>query len=800
MLSDFRFALRTFRRTPLLVGAAVLATGLGVGANTAIFSVIRAVLLRPLPYRDPARVVMVWEKNPVFKGMLAERLPVAARNFLEWKRDATSFQALEATNFAIFDLTGGDRPEEVSAALVTPGFFDLFGRPPVLGRAFAPGEDAPGSNGVVILSDGLWRRRFAASPNIIGRRLTASGKDYTVIGVLPPDFHLPATFEGMEANLADFWVPLPKPTPETEFQRRLYVYGRLRPGATLGAARAEMDAVAKRLQTRFAQDHNFTATVFPIVTEDLSPATVRTVWALQVAVGFVLLIACANVANLLLARAAGRAREMAIRTAVGASRARLIRQALAESLLLGAFGGALGVVLADFAMRGISALAPPDNYHFQEIALDWTVLAFAAAVATVSGILFGLAPALTAAAGNLRDALVNDARSGVGRGAKRFRAGLVVAEVAAAVVLLAGAGLMIRSLAAALHVNPGFDPEHVLTAHVRLPEYRYGKPEQERTFCNALLDRLSQIPGVQSAAIGGNLPMTDSLNVRSFRAVGDDTPRETDAKMVSETYFQAARTPILQGRGFTRQEAETGADVLVVNETFARTTFPGRGALGQGVRFGDRKGPSVIVGIVPDTHELGLEEPARAEVYMPSRALARMAVMLRTAGDPMSFSNALTSAVWAIDKDQPVVDIKSLAEHLRVSTAQRRFDTLLFGGLAGLALLLAAVGVYGVLSYSVLLRTREIGVRVALGAQSRHVVGLILRNGLTMTAIGLAVGAAGALALTRLMQDIVFGVSPSDPVAFAAAVIVLLLVAFAACYIPARRAASVDPLQSLRAE
>jgi putative ABC transport system permease protein len=795
MLSDFRFAIRSFRRTPLLVGAAILATALGVGANTAIFSVIEAVILKPLPYRDPGHLVMLWEKNPVFGGMLAERLPVAPRNFLEWKREAASFSGVEAVQFANFDLTGGDRPEEVPAALVTPGLFGLFGRSPLLGHAFSAAE-----SDAVLLGYDLWRRRFNKDPNIVGRKLTAGGKALTVTGVLPADFHLPSTFQGMEPSRADLWVPLPPADRESEFARRLYVFGRLRPGVTIAAARAEMTALAGRHEARFKEDTKFSASVFPVLTEDLSAETVRTVWALQVAVGFVLLIACANVANLLLARAAGRSREMAIRAAVGASRGRLVRQAFAESLLLGAWGGGLGVVLAGVAMRGIASFAPKDNYHFHEIALDWTVLLFAAGVAIASGLLFGVAPALAAAAGNLRDALVSDARSGVSRGAKRFRSALVVGEVAAAVVLLAGAGLMIRSLQAVLQVRTGFDSAHVLTAHVRLPDHRYNTPAKIQAFCNELLDRAARIPGVEAASIGSSLPMMDSLRVFSFRIPGDDQARETDAKMVSENYFRTAGMPILQGRGFTSQEAlQDGAYALVVNQAFARAMFPGVSPIGRSITIGNEK-PSTVIGVVADTHELGLETPIRAEIYLPTRKVDAMAVMLRTKGDPMSLTNALTAAIWSIDKDQPVVDIRSLDDHLRLTTEQRRFDTLLFGGLAGLALLLAAVGVYGVLSYSVLLRTREIGVRIALGAQSRDVLRLVLGNGMKLAGAGVAIGAAGAFALTSLMRGIVFGVSPSDPAAFATAAAVLILVAVAACYIPARRAASVDPLQSLRAD
>jgi putative ABC transport system permease protein len=489
---------------------------------------------------------------------------------------------------------------------------------------------------------------------------------------------------------------------------------------------------------------------------------------------------------------------------MGASRARLVRQGFSESLLLSGLGGALGLLLADAAMRGMKALAPKDNYHFQEIGLDWTVMAFAAGVAAASALFFGLAPALAATAGNLRDTLSQDGRAGVGRQARRLRSALVVAEVAAAVILLAGAGLMLRSLAAVLHVSPGFDPSHVLTAHVRLPEYRYAKPERVVNFNNQLLERLAQTGGVESASISTGLPMADSLSVRSFRVDGDPNaePVETDVKLVSEDYFRTAGTPLLRGRGFTREEAMQDARVVLVNQAFARLHLPRTDAIGRTLLFGSNSGEQrwSVVGITPDSHEMGLEEAVRPEVFMPSRSFLSMAVMLRTKGEPLALSNALTAAVWAIDKDQTVSDMKTLAAHFHTTTEQRRFDTLLFGGLAGLALVLAAVGLYGVLSYTVMLRTREIGVRMALGAQAGDVLRLVLANGLGLTVGGVAIGAAGALALTRLMRGIVFGVSPSDPLTFAGVAVMLVAVALLACYVPARRAAAVDPMHSLRAD
>jgi putative ABC transport system permease protein len=768
------------------------------------------VLLRPLPYRDSARLVMIWEKNPVFKGFLAERLPVAGRNYAEWKRQARSFSGMAAMQEARFQLTGTDKPEELRAVRTTPDFIPLLGRSALAGRLFLPEEAVAGKDHVVLLSYAFFRRRFAADPRFVGRSIGLNGKSCTVIGVLPADFHLPALFQGMDVRRPDIWLPMSEVfTADNENNRVNYVVARLRDGASLQQARAEMSVLARGLEKEYPKiDTGFSTSVFPLSVEDVSPATGRTVLALQVAVGFVLLIACANVANLLLARAAGRSREMAIRAALGATRGRLMRQALGESALLSAAGGALGLLLAVGAMAAIKALAPEDNYHFHEVGLNWTVLAFGTGLAAVCGIFFGLAPALSASAANLQETLAQDGRAGIGRGARRLRTSLVVSEVALALILLAGAGLMLRSLRNVLGVNPGFQSAHVLSMHVRLPDDRYANDEQVRAFSDRLLERVAQLGGVESAGISSGLPLLDNLSVTTFEIQGEppreaeETP-ETDVKTVSEDYFRTIGTPILRGRGFTRQDA-AGPDskVVILTESLARQIFPNRESLGRVLVIGgSRHGTAAtVVGIVPDTHEMGLDTPPRPEMFLPSRAISEMALVVRTKGDPMALARSVSAQVAAIDKDQPVVDVKPLAEHLHGATQQRRFDTLLFAGFAGLALLLAAVGLYGVLSYSVTLRTREIGVRMALGAQSGDVVRLILRNGLTMTLAGTLLGGAGAWALTQLMQSLVFGVSASDPLTLAAVAAMLLLVAAGASYVPARRASRMDPTRALRVE
>ncbi len=545
MLADLRFALRTFRRNPGLIAAAVLATALGVGANTAIFSVIQAVLLRPLPYRDSARLVMIWEKNPVFKGILAERLPVAGRNYDEWKRQAHSFSGMAAMQQIRVQLTGTDKPEDLEAVRITPDFMDLLGRTPLRGRTFSSEETVAGKDQVALVSYPFFQRRFGGDTQRLGSNIAIGGKSYTVIGVLPADFHLPALFQGFDVRRPDIWLPMSDTfTAEEETNRINYVVARLRDGSSLQQARAEMAVIARGLEQQYPKlNTGFTASLFPLSVEDVNPSTSRTVLALQVAVGFVLLIACANVANLLLARSAGRGREMAIRAAMGATRGRLMRQALGESVLLSAAGGLLGLLLAVGAMAGIRALAPEDNYHFREVGLNWTVMAFGIAVAALSGLIFGLAPAMSASAANLQETLTQDGRAGVGRKTRRLSSSLVVAEVALALILLAGAGLMLRSLGNVLGVNPGFDADRVLTMHVRLPEERYPKDQQIESFIRRLLERTSQLAGVDSTAVASGLPLMDNLSVTTYRVEGE--PESADPAQTPEDRYQSGQRRLL---------------------------------------------------------------------------------------------------------------------------------------------------------------------------------------------------------------------------------------------------------------
>ncbi|MDP8980200.1 MAG: ABC transporter permease [Acidobacteriota bacterium] len=809
MLQDLRYALRTFRKTPGFTAAAVLALALGVGANTAIFSVVHAVLLRPLPYRDPGRLVMVWEKNPAIGGFLAPRLPAALKNYHAWKQ-SRSFTDMGAMEQLGLNLTGIDKPEQLEAARATADLFSTLGIHPALGRAFLPGEGTPGRDRVAILSYKLFERRFGGDSHILGRAVTLNNASYVIIGVLPREFHLPAMWEGFSQNKPEIWLPLDENPAEDVLGNRInFVFARLAPGVTLTQARSEMDVLAKRLQREDPKlNSGFSINVFPLSLEDVGQDMSRTVLALQVAVGFVLLIACANVANLLLTKGAARAKEFAIRVALGAARWRLIRQMFVESLLLSGIGGAAGLLLAAGAMRLIALLAPEDSYHLQELSLNPLVLAFTGAVVVLSALIFGLAPSFHASDRNGAEALAQGGRAGSSGLSRRFRNILVVSEVTLAVILLAGAGLMIRSLASMLSINPGFRSDHILTLHVPLPDSKYEKTAQSRAFCNSLLDRVTRLPGVESAAIASGLPMLDTLSLSPFRIEGRRVPPSSerqmaDQKTVSEDYFGVLRTPLLKGRSFTRQDAEREeAEVVVVNEAFIRHFLPDADPVGQVLIFGAADKPirKQIVGVVAGTRQMGLDTDMRPEIFFPTRQVSRISLIMRTAGDPLRLASAVSEQVWSIDKDQPVADIMTMDKRMSESSAPRRFNMLLFAAFAALALLPAAVGMYGVLSYTVTLRTREMGLRMALGASPSQILKLIVGQGLAMTLIGIVIGTAAAFGLIELMRSLLFGISPNDPFTFIGVPLVLFAVALLASYLPTRRAARLDPMQSLRVE
>ena len=811
MLHDVRFAFRSYLKSPGFVVVAVLALALGIGANTAMFSALDAVLLRQLPYRDPSRLVMIWESNARVGGFLAQRLPAALKDALEWKRQSRLLEDLGYLEDTNVNLTGLDKPEQVQSVTASTNFLSLLGVETALGRPFTA-SDSPGKRGsVAIISYALFERKFAKDPGAIGKTIHVDEAPYTIIGVLPAEFHLPAMWEGFDQKKPDVWLTMsPAGMSEAELDaRKNYVFGRLKDNVTLEQFRAEMASIDQRLIQLYPKlNTTFGVNVFPLFVEDVGAVMRRTIVVLQFAVAFVLLIACANVANLLLARAAGREKEIAIRIALGAGRWRLARQMLAESLLLSVVGGAAGVALAFAGIQAIRKFAPEDNYHLHQLSLDARVLMFTLGAALLTGLIFGLAPAIQTARQNVNESLVKGGRGGGSGVSGRMRNILVVSEVALALVLLAGAGLMIRSMTSLLSISPGFRTDHLLTMHVNLNAPKYDDDKRVKAFGDELQERVARVPGVRSVAIGSGFPMLDRIAATPFQVEGEPPPANgigslADNTPVGDGYFETLGMPILRGRSFTRLDTEqTKPSVVVVNEALARRISPRGDAVGKVLLLGGGDNPrrATVVGVKADTHQMGLDTEVRPELFLPSRTFHSIALVVRTADDPVRLTNAVQSQVWAIDANQPVADVSSMDQRMGEGLAQRRFNMLLFGIFAALALLLASVGIYGVLAYTVTQRMREIGIRIALGASARNVAGLVLRQGLLLSLAGVLVGGGAAFALTRWMESLIFGVSPTDPITFSAVSTLLVAIALAASYVPARRAVRVDPMRSLRVE
>ncbi len=810
---DVRYALRGMARSPGFTAIAVLALALGMGANTAMFTVVDAVLVNSAPLkrlRDPSRLVMLWEKNPslgITFAFAADRMQAAPANFEQWRRQSRSFADMTAFTSLQCDLAGrgAARPERVEALRIQPNLFSVLGVPLASGRNFTSGDVQSGED-AVLLSAKLYRKRFGTDRSLVGKTIRVDGKPRRIAGVLPEEFEFPAMWGG--ANHPDPQVLLPLDlshlSKDALQSRAYYVYARLGPGASLENARQEMRVIAKRLEKQNPDfDDGWTATVFPVAEEDVDPDLRRNLLVLQFAVGFVLLIACANVANLMLARAAGRSREIAVRMALGATRGRIVRQMLTESLLTSLMGGVAGLLLAFWSLDAISALAPKDSHGLHELRVDPAVLAFTFLVVLAASLFFGLAPALHSVREDVNRRLAQSGRSVAG-GSNRLRSALVVTEVALALVLLAGAGLMIRSLHALMNVDPGFRTDRLLTVEIGLSAIRYPDAARRKLFGDRLLELVDKLPGVQSASISSALPM-ERVTENSYRLEGDPPKpknvRLTFLSAVSETYFETLGIPLKLGRTFTR--AEAGADdptTVVVSESFARENWPNQNPLGKTVILGDGEQKSRVAGVVGGIHEMGPDSPLTPELFTPSRAYSDFYLALRTTGDPMLLTHPVENAVWSIDPDQPVEPARTM-ERQRVEWPEsRRFVMTILGVFASLALLLASLGLYGVLAYVVTLRTRELGIRMALGAAPGDVLRLVVGQGLKLTLLGIALGLCGAFALTRAMSGLIFGVAATDPLTLAAVAALLASVAFAASYIPARRAARVDPMEALRIE
>ena len=804
-LQDIRFGWRALVKSPGFTIVAVVALALGIGANTAIFSVVNAVLLRPLPFKNPDQLVLIWE-SATHLGF-PKNTPSPA-NFLDWQRQATVFTGMAAMAPKNFNLTGISEPERLDGRRISANLFDLLGVQPRLGRGFQPQDDKPGAH-VVLLSDGLWQRRFGADPTLIGRAIHLNGESFTVIGVMPPGIQLPG-FGNWRDQL---WVPMAFPSEEAASRGNHYleVIARRKPGVSLQQARAEMDTVAARLARQYPEDNlRIGATVNSLhdeVVGEIRPALL----ILLGAVAFVLLIACANVANLLLARAAVRQKEIALRHALGATRSRIVRQLLAESMLLALLGGAVGLFLAFVGLDVLKHFIPDGISQAESIAIDARVFGFTALIAIMTGLVFGLVPAAQASHFSLNEALKEGGRDSTGGGkGVRLRGLLVVAEVAVSFVLLIGAGLLINSFLHLRNLDPGFRADHLLTAKIEMSEIKYPDRAHRVPFLDEVLRRVRALPGVQSAALAGNLPLTyngDSMYIGVEGIPDPPTDEQVDViyRAVGPGYFDTMGIPLLQGRDFNDQDTtEESSYKVIVSEKLAQHYWPGKNPIGQRLKAGPTTSEAPwreVVGVVKDVRQNDFIAPPKLQMYLSYRQLRELApnaLVIRTSVEPLSLASAVRGAVWAVDKDQPVSDIASMEQIVAGAVARQRFSMLLLALFAGLALLLAAVGIYGVMSYSVTQRSREIGIRMALGAQKSDVLRMTLRQGLRLAIFGVAIGIAGALVLTRLMASLLFGVSATDPATFAAITIIFSGVALFASYIPALRSVKVDPMIALR--
>ena len=805
MLADLKYALRALHKSPGFTLIAALTLALGIGANRAIFSVVNAVLLRPLPYRDAERLVTVNHLYPSLKGLEAG---VSAPGFVDYRARARTLERVAVEAGWSPNLTGRGDPERLTGARVSGEFFATLGAPAAVGRALRPDEDAPGREFVVVLSDGFWRRRFGADPAAVGQTLTLDGQPHQIVGVMPRGFR---DFFSREAEL---WRPLALTGEQTSGGRTnewLSLVARLRPGVTVDQAQRDLRALATQLKQEYPESYPADWSLAVASLREKGTGNVRpALLVLFGAVGFVLLIACANVANLLLARAAGRSREVAVRTALGAQRGRIVRQLLTESVVLAVGGGLLGLGLAWFGVSALGAFDPA-GVPGETISIDAPVLVFALALSVATGLLFGLAPALQAAGTGLQGTLREGGRGAAGdRGAQTVRRVLIVAEVALALVLLAGAGLLMKSFARLQDVNPGFDPRNVLTANVALPQAKYPSDTQQIAFFEQLLPRLAAIPGVRAVGATTSVPFAGSGWTRSFTVDGYQAPAGQpgpwgEFKVVSPGYPAAIGVPLRRGRLFTDQDGPGAPRVALVDEEMARRYWPNDDPIGKRIVLG-AGGPSErrleVVGVLGHVRQQGLDDEARVQLYVPFRqqGMDGMTLVVRTAGDPLQAVPLVRAAVQAVDRDQPISQVRTVDTLVADSVGQRRLTTVLLALFAGVALLLACIGLYGVTAYSVTQRTREIGVRMALGAAGPQVVGAFVRDGLRLTLVGLAVGLAAALAAGRLIASQLFEVEPGDPVTLAVTAAALAGVAALASYLPARRATRVDPMTALRAE
>ena len=796
---DLFYALRALRSAPGFALVALLTLALGIGANTAIFSVVRGVLLSPLPFPDADRVMRVWQANASENDLKSQ---VSEPDFLEWKAESKRFASLTAYWYqpggSGADLTGAGNPERIQGAYFTPGFFETLGARAAIGRTIRPDEAVVGNDRFVLLSDGLWKRRFGGDRSIVGRPLTIDGDLFTVVGVMPPGFTFPA-------DRIDFWMPLTVMGPDRIGRQRgsrfLDVLGRLAPGVTQAQAKDELAALARRISERETDARGWNDVSMLPAREALIGDVRRPLLVLLGAVAFVLLITCVNIAGLLLARATARQRELAVRSALGAGRGRILRQLLTESVVLALIGGALGVALAYAGVGALSALGASELPRAAEIRIDGTVMLYAFAVSTVAGLLFGLLPAIRATSRNLQGVLRAGSRGSVGNAGHKLRGALVVAEVALAVVLVVGAGLATKSFARMLEIDPGFKAENVLAMRLGMHYEKYGDA-RIRGYYESLLAAIAAVPGVEAVGSAKDFPLRGTGELRPptvpASANGPERQVRVPALHVSADFFRAMGIPMRAGRSFTSADGENAPLVWIVNEAFAKRYFPNEPAVGKVLRMGQTS--IEIVGVVGDFRQKNLTEPPEPAVYMHYLQNMRsgLSLAIRTAGDPLRYANAVREAVWSVDRDQTITSVETLSAIVGGNVARPRLlaSLLLLFGVMGLSL--GALGIYGVLAYAVSQRRQEIGVRVALGATPRSVLGLVVGQGMTLAVIGVVAGIAGALVLTRVMTAVLYDVRATDPMTFAIVVVVLLGTALIASWLPARRALRIDPVQALR--
>jgi putative ABC transport system permease protein len=794
---DLRYGIRGLRENKGLSLTIMVVLALGIGANATIFSVARAVLLRPLPFNDPDRLIRLWESNPT---RALPEYPASAPNFKDWQSQQSCFDQLAALELATFNLTGAGDPERIAAASITANLIPALGVRPALGRNFLPEEETTGHNGVVLVSHTLWQRQFGGDPDLQGKSIQLNGQSYTVVGIMPPGFGFGGSRE--------LWVPLvldpaKEPWRADRANRNIAVYGRLKPGVTFDQATAQMNTLAEHLQQEYPQSNAGWGVRLRTFYDWIVPEQVRrSISVLFIAVGLLLLIACANVASLLLARATKRQKEIAIRAALGASRLRLIRQLLIESLLLSGLGGLLGLLLASWGTGLIISSDTQPIARLGEARIDGQVLGFAFGLSAVTALIFGLAPAWRASRVNLAGKLNETGRSEAGRVASRLRSSLVVGEVALALALLVGSGLMMRSFVRLQGVPLGFEPGKVLTMQISLPESKYGQREARVNFFDQLLERIREVPGVIDAGATTQPPASSGnwaveISVEGEPASMDQSPSSADARAVTPDYFRTMGIPLLKGREFIRSD---GGDKLIVSETFARRYWPNQDPIGKRLRPGSNNPAGDVVGVVGDVRDSNLQEQMRPVLYFPYAYIGMQGLVVAVHADaqPQPLAAALRAQVRSFDSEQPVYNIRTMDQIVSVVTAQPRFQTVLLTVFAIVALLLATVGIYSVMAYLVRQRRQEIGVRMALGADAVDILKMVIGQGMRQVLLGAALGLAGAFLLTRFMKSLFFGVSPTDPLTFIAVALLLVFVAFFACYLPAWRAARINPAVSLR--